>query len=215
MRISLSTLFSHWRLHPLQLVLLILGLSLATALWSAVQAINGQARIAYAEAADSLSQRGFDRLVAPDGVISVETYVALRRAGWPVSPVLEGRWREGDLSLTVIGFDLLSSPLLADLLSSPLLADLPSGAEDVDAAPLQALTGSPLVWAHPDTVSWSFKFQSGLGNRRLPGLAPRHAVCRSVFCRAAFESPSSPEPPVDSGRGTGPAPRAGSVCCGT
>lgn len=144
MRIALSTLLSHWRLHPLQLVLLILGLSLATALWSAVQAINGQARIAYAEAANSLSQRGFDRLVAPDGVIPVETYAALRRAGWQVSPILEGRWREGDLSLTVIGFDFLSSPLLADL---------PSGTENVDAASLRALTGSPLVWAHPDTVT--------------------------------------------------------------
>ena len=144
MRITLTTLLSHWRLHPLQLVLMILGLSLATALWSAVQAINGQARIAYAEAADSLSQRDFDRLVAPNGVIPVETYVRLRRAGWNLSPVLEGRWRANDLSLTVIGFDLLSSPLLAEL---------PSGTADVNAAPLDALTGAALVWAHPETVS--------------------------------------------------------------
>jgi putative ABC transport system permease protein len=144
MTIALFTLLSHWRLHPLQLALMILGLSLATALWSAVQAINGQARIAYSEAADSLSQRGFDRLVAPDGVIPVETYAVLRRAGWPVSPVLDGRWIEGDLSLTVIGFDALSSPLLATL---------PSEASGGNAALLQVLTGFPLIWAHPDTIA--------------------------------------------------------------
>ena len=36
-------LLSHWRARPLQLAMLVLGLSLATALWSAVQAINGEA----------------------------------------------------------------------------------------------------------------------------------------------------------------------------
>ena len=38
----LAALLSHWRRHPLQLLTLTLGLALATALWSGVQAINGE-----------------------------------------------------------------------------------------------------------------------------------------------------------------------------
>ena len=43
-------LFSHWLRHPLQLITLLTGLALATALWSAVQAINTEARSSYAQA---------------------------------------------------------------------------------------------------------------------------------------------------------------------
>ena len=38
----LSVLASHWRRNPLQLLTLLLGLALATALWSGVQAINAE-----------------------------------------------------------------------------------------------------------------------------------------------------------------------------
>jgi putative ABC transport system permease protein len=37
-------LLSHWKRHPGQLATLLLGLGLATALWSGVQAINEEAR---------------------------------------------------------------------------------------------------------------------------------------------------------------------------
>ena len=43
LRMGLAALLSHWRRKPLQLATLLVGLSLATALWSAVQAINGEA----------------------------------------------------------------------------------------------------------------------------------------------------------------------------
>ena len=46
-RAGLTALLSHWRRHPFQLAMLLLGLSLATALWSGVQAINAEARAAY------------------------------------------------------------------------------------------------------------------------------------------------------------------------
>ena len=44
MRAGLSALLSHWRRRPFQLLTLVLGLALATALWSGVQAINAEAR---------------------------------------------------------------------------------------------------------------------------------------------------------------------------
>ena len=41
--VGLSALLSHWGRHPFQLAMLLVGLSLATALWSGVQAINAEA----------------------------------------------------------------------------------------------------------------------------------------------------------------------------
>ncbi|MCP4822412.1 MAG: hypothetical protein GY883_24775, partial [Shimia sp.] len=47
---------SHWRRRPGQLLTLVIGLALATALWSGVQAINAEARASYDRAAQSLGQ---------------------------------------------------------------------------------------------------------------------------------------------------------------
>jgi len=47
----LAVLLSHWRRHPMQLATLLVGLMSATALWSGVQALNQQARVAYDRAA--------------------------------------------------------------------------------------------------------------------------------------------------------------------
>lgn len=107
---AISALLSHWRRQPLQLVTLIAGLALATGLWSAVQAINAEARASYASA---LSQFGADRgpvLVAREGLIPLDRYVALRRAGWQVSPVVQGRLRIGGTPVTLIGVDFLNAP---------------------------------------------------------------------------------------------------------
>lgn len=54
LRASLDALSSHWRRHPMQFAMLLLGLSLATALWSGVQAINAEARASYDRAAAML-----------------------------------------------------------------------------------------------------------------------------------------------------------------
>ena len=43
-RAGLAALLSHWRRHPGQAATLELGLALATALWTGVQAINAEAR---------------------------------------------------------------------------------------------------------------------------------------------------------------------------
>lgn len=60
-RTALSAMLAHWRRHPGQLLTLLLGLALATALWSGVQAINAEARSSYATAAAALGQDELDR----------------------------------------------------------------------------------------------------------------------------------------------------------
>ena len=110
-RAAFATLLSHWRRHPLQLFTLIAGLALATGLWSAVQAINAEARASYAEAETQLTAGQHDLIVARDGAISVDQYVTLRRAGWLVSPVLEGEVEWDGVEMTLLGIDPLTSPL--------------------------------------------------------------------------------------------------------
>ncbi len=110
-RATFLALLSHWRKQPVQFITLVLGLSLATGLWSAVQAINGQARASYAEAAEQLGLNRLSTLSMPSGPVTLDTYVALRRAGWQVSPVLEGRLRLADRFVTLMGVDFLNYPI--------------------------------------------------------------------------------------------------------
>lgn len=106
-RVVLSALISHWRRNRLQLFTLLAGLALATALWSGVQAINAEARASYDAAAATLGEGQFDQLHSRSGQpIAQETYVALRRAGWLVSPMIEGRIA----GQRVVGLDPLTAP---------------------------------------------------------------------------------------------------------
>lgn len=87
-----AALLSHWRRRPAQLAALLVGLASATALWSGVQALNAEARRSYDQAAALLGGAATDSVVAKGGgVFSREAFATLRRAGWAVSPVLEGR----------------------------------------------------------------------------------------------------------------------------
>jgi putative ABC transport system permease protein len=103
----LSALIGHWRRSPLQLFTLLAGLALGTALWSGVQAINAEARASYDAAAATLGDGSLGQITAPDGApIAQQTYIALRRAGWNVSPVVEG-----DLGpVRIVGIDPLTAP---------------------------------------------------------------------------------------------------------
>lgn len=108
-------MLAHWRRAPGQFATLLTGLMLATALWSAVQAINAEARRAYDRAAATLASAAEPALIRPGGQITIAEFVALRRAGWPVSPVIEGRLplnpASGDPEgPRLIGVDLLSAP---------------------------------------------------------------------------------------------------------
>lgn len=108
---ALLTLLSHYRRHPGQLAMLLLGLWVAGALWSGVQAINASARDSY-DRAEALFTTGLDRLERRDGEpLDRADFVTLRRAGLPVSPLLEGTvvTSRGE-RLTVIGIDPLTLP---------------------------------------------------------------------------------------------------------
>jgi putative ABC transport system permease protein len=106
-RVILSAPIGHWRRNPLQLFTLIAGLALGTALWSGVQAINAEARASYDAAAATLGEGQFGQITAKDGgTIALQEYVALRRAGWNVSPVVEGRLGR----VRIIGIDPLTAP---------------------------------------------------------------------------------------------------------
>jgi putative ABC transport system permease protein len=106
-----TALMSHWRRKPLQLLTLVMGVALATALWSGVQAINAEARASYARAATVLEQGALAQIVAKDGAgLTIRAYGNLRRSGWNVSPVIEGMYRFGTAKIRLVGIDPLSMP---------------------------------------------------------------------------------------------------------
>ncbi|MDR6913327.1 putative ABC transport system permease protein [Pseudomonas sp. 3296] len=91
-RETLWALLSHWRQHPVQFFSVLTGLWLATSLLTGVQALNSQARESYARASQLIGGEPQASLSAPGGgTFSQALFVDLRRAGWPVSPVLQGR----------------------------------------------------------------------------------------------------------------------------
>ncbi|MCA1399211.1 ABC transporter permease [Bradyrhizobium sp. BRP56] len=107
----LAVLLSHWRRHPMQLATLLIGLISATALWSGVQALNQQARIAYDRAAATFGGSRTAMLVARDSATFPQTlFVDLRRAGWPVSPMLEGRVQIDGRSFRLLGVEPVTLP---------------------------------------------------------------------------------------------------------
>ena len=145
---TLQALWSHWRRNPLQLFTLLAGLVLATALWCGVQAVNAEARASYDAAAATLGEGRFDQLLSTDGsTIAQDTYIALRRAGWQLGPVLEGALGQ----LRLVGIDPLTAPAgfggagqgeeidLADFFrAGPIFANAETAAE------LRALTDRPI-----------------------------------------------------------------------
>jgi putative ABC transport system permease protein len=110
-RTALTALLSHWRSNRLQFFAMVAGLALATALWSGVQAINAEARASYDVAAATLGEGQFDQLLPRSGDrMDQATYIKLRRAGWQVSPVLEGRLRTDDGPVRLVGLEPLTAP---------------------------------------------------------------------------------------------------------
>src|SRR6202161_1421557 len=100
----LAVLLRRWRRHPMQLATLLVGLISATALWSGVQALNQQARTSYDRAAATFGGTRTAMLVGRGAAtFPQQLFVDLRRAGWPVSPVLEGRLQIGGRSFRLLG----------------------------------------------------------------------------------------------------------------
>ena len=124
---TLAVLLSHWQRHPMQLATLLIGLISATALWSGVQALNQQARNSYDRAAATFGGTRTAMLVPNAGnTLPQQLFVDLRRAGWPVSPVLEGRIQIDGRSFRLLGIEPVTLP--AQVGSAPAIgkADLQS-----------------------------------------------------------------------------------------
>ncbi|MEM8627141.1 MAG: ABC transporter permease [Pseudomonadota bacterium] len=161
---GLSALLSHWWRNKLQLITLLAGLALATALWSGVQAINSEARASYDAAAAVLGEGRFDQLVPENGdVIPVETYVALRRAGWQVSPVVEGEVGLQGTRARLVGVDPLTAPGGS---GTSVLADPPEP---------QEFLSDGVIFAHPAVAT---ALADRVTSRVIsdPGVAPDTAI---------------------------------------
>lgn len=144
--LCLQALLSHWRRHPLQCASILTGLWLATTLWAGVQALNQQARADYARANALLTGAAQAQVSPRHGErFDQHAYIQLRRAGWPVSPVLEGRLRFADaepVSVKLLGIEPLSLP--------PGSAIAGQAAQRIDPA---AFIGPPgQAWIAPDTL---------------------------------------------------------------
>jgi putative ABC transport system permease protein len=111
---TLRALLSHWRQHPVQFFSVLTGLWLATSLLSGVQALNSQARDSYARASQLIGGEPQASLGTPSGATFPQhVFVDLRRAGWPVSPVLQGRLTlkgHEDQRLQLMGIEPVSLP---------------------------------------------------------------------------------------------------------
>lgn len=160
---AFSTLLSHYKRHPGQLAMLLLGLWVASALWSGVQAINASARDSYARA-EALFTTGLDRLERRDGEpLTRDDYLRLRRAGLPVSPLLEGSIEAPDgTQLTVIGIEPFTLPGDSDFAAAGTAGELTA-----------FLTPPWQTRVAPDTLP-----ALGMSHREAPGAEPRLAEAR-------------------------------------
>ena len=95
----------------MQFATLLIGLVSAIALWSGVQALNQQARYSYDRAAAAFGGVRTAALVGRNGApFSQQLFVDLRRAGWPVSPVVEGRIQIGGRTFRLLGIEPVTLP---------------------------------------------------------------------------------------------------------
>jgi putative ABC transport system permease protein len=148
----LSVLLSHWRRHPMQLATLLIGLISATALWSGVQALNQQARLSYDRAAATFGGARTAMLVGREhATFPQQLFVDLRRAGWPVSPVLEGRVQIGGRSFRLLGIEPVTLP--AEVGNTPAIGR--AGLQSFVLPPGETLVG-------PETLS-DLKLGEGTG----------------------------------------------------
>jgi putative ABC transport system permease protein len=152
MRIFLETLralLSHWRQHPVQFFSVLTGLWLATSLLTGVQALNSQARDSYARASQLIGGEPQASLGSPNGAtFAQQLFVDLRRAGWPVSPVLQGRVTlkgHEDQRLQLMGIEPVSLPTGAEVAGQALAIEqvveffTPPGSTWISPQTLQAL----------------------------------------------------------------------------
>ncbi|SHF79529.1 putative ABC transport system permease protein [Modicisalibacter ilicicola DSM 19980] len=217
MRTTLATLLSHYRPHPGQLLMLLLGLWVASALWSGVQAINASARESYARA-EALFSSDLDHVERRDDApLTLDDYLALRRAGVPVSPVIEGELELADgESLTLIGIEPLTLPggtplarqdadaaSLRDWLLPPHRArvapdSLDLARSDARLPPLEVDSGLPPATLVTDIAVAARLLDKGHRLTRLMIAPNRRVDLPSAFVRTSPAAPASPGQLADS-----------------
>lgn len=107
--VDVFAFLTHWRRHKLQFMTLVVGLASATALWTAVQALNTHARASYDRSAATLQAFERTSLVAIDRApIREQVFADLRRSGTPVIPLVEGRLGPPGEGVRLVGIDPLS-----------------------------------------------------------------------------------------------------------
>jgi len=205
----LAVLLSHWRRHPMQLATLLIGLISATALWSGVQALNQQARVSYDRAAATFGGARTVMLVGRDGAsFPQQFFVDLRRAGWQVSPVIEGRLQIAGRSFRLLGIEPITIPVevgnapaigragLRSFLTPPgetlvapeVLSDLnlPEGATPLSSDGVAL----PPLRVQPQLVPGVLVVDIGLAQKllKMPGQISRLLVGKPQGGRAALES---------------------------
>lgn len=115
---SFWVLLSHWKRQPFQFSLFVLGLALATALWSGVQTINYQASVSYKNATNISEKSSLGLIGKKDGSSTdTSTFSVLRKNGWKITPVLKGVIGEED-PISIIGIDPISQINLNNLIDS-------------------------------------------------------------------------------------------------
>jgi putative ABC transport system permease protein len=204
-----AVLLSHWRRHPMQLATLLIGLISATALWSGVQALNQQAHDSYDRAAATFGGARTAMLVGRNGAtFPQQLFVDLRRAGWPVSPVLEGRVQLGGRSFRLLGIEPVTLP--AEVGNAPAIGreglqsfvtppgqtlvapemlselDLPEGA----TPPTSGGTLLPPLRVQPQLVPGVLVVDIGIAQQllKMPDQVSRLLIGKSRATRAPLES---------------------------
>jgi putative ABC transport system permease protein len=171
----LAVLLSHWRRHRMQLATLLIGLISATALWSGVQALNQEARDSYDRAAAVFGGARTAALVArAGGTFPQALFIKLRRAGWQVSPVVEGRVQIGGRSLRLLGIEPMTLPV--DVGNAPQLGR--DGLQNFVTPPGETLVA-------PDTLA-DLSLTEGAtpdisGGERLPPLRAQRELVGDVL----------------------------------
>ena len=140
-------IFKHWKRRPLQLILILVGLTTATALWNSVHLINNEAQKAYSDA-QILSEISNEKtILAKNGLYFEDKYFSeLRRLGWPITPRIEGpinnvKINGSELDVVVIGIDPLST------FQNKSLDTFPQ-----DLRPEKFLRGSRVIVGGPKTI---------------------------------------------------------------
>ncbi len=108
-----KAIFSHYWCHRWQTLFLLIGLVAGVGLWSAVQIINTQARLSYAQADSLLGIQASHWIRSQSDLgVSQSQYIQLRRAGFrQIFPIVEGEVSTGDGNpVSIIATDLFALP---------------------------------------------------------------------------------------------------------